>query len=103
MFTDTAAATEEPPSATPDALKIRFPQSGSSAEFRKKYFPGATRSDWNNWHWQLQNTIRTADALERIVRLTDDERAAMTGACGGLPTSITPYYAALLDPDTPRH
>ncbi len=79
----------------------RFPHSSRSRDFRRRFFPAATQNDWNNWHWQLQNTLRTVEELDRIVRLTDDERTAMTGLAGGLPTSITPYYAALMDPDNP--
>lgn len=80
----------------------RFPQSPRSQLFRKRHFPDASLSDWSNWHWQLQNTLRTVDAIERVVRLTADERQAMAGfQDDGLPTAITPYYASLINPDDP--
>ena len=79
----------------------RFPQSHRSRDFQKRYFPQASRCDWNNWHWQLQNTLRTAEAIGGIVNLTEDERLAMTGNSYGLPTAITPYYASLLDSNNP--
>ena len=86
---------------TPPAKIVRFPQSVRSLEFRKKYFPQAGQSDWNNWHWQLQHTLRTVEDIGRVVRLTDDERQAMDGTAGGLPTAITPYFASLIDGDNP--
>ena len=83
------------------AKTSRFPQSPRSQDFRKRHFPAASLSDWNNWHWQLQNTLRTVSDLEQVVRLTDDEREAMAGFSGGLPTAVTPYYASLLDAGNP--
>ncbi|MDR3210854.1 MAG: KamA family radical SAM protein [Planctomycetota bacterium] len=82
----------------------RFPQSGPVREFRKRFFPRASLSDWNNWHWQLQNSLRTTEAISAVVPLTTDEEAAITG-CGspnaGLPVAITPYYASLINPFDP--
>jgi len=68
-----------------------------SRAFRREFFPEATLADWNDWRWQLRNRIRSLEGLERIVRLTDDERAAILAHTGALPLSITPYYASLLD------
>jgi lysine 2,3-aminomutase len=39
------------------------------------------------------------DALDRIVRLSADERAALQKCSGHLPVGITPYYASLMDPE----
>ncbi len=78
-----------------------FTESERSQDFRRRFFPDASAADWSNWHWQLQNTLRSVDDLDRIFGLTDDEKAAMTGAAGGLPTSITPYYASLIDASNP--
>jgi lysine 2,3-aminomutase len=70
--------------------------------FRKKYFPAATRQQWNDWHWQNRNRIRSLADLERIVELTTDERAAIARHSGSLPVGITPYYASLIDPVNPE-
>ena len=84
-----------------DAVRApRFPHNARARSFRKQYFPDASLSDWNNWHWQLQNLLRTADSVGRVVRLTPGERMAMDGGAG-LPTSVTPYFASLIDPDNP--
>ena len=74
-----------------------FPQSPHSQAFREKFFPEATVSDWNNWHWQLQQTLRTVDDLARIVALTADEREAMVGASGGADKCFEEYIELYKD------
>ena len=46
--------------------------------------------DWNDWRWQLRNRIRDLAGLERILHLTDDERAAVSaGICRWASPRIT--------------
>ena len=78
-----------------------FPASKSSQAFRQHYFPESTTSDWNNWQWQLQQRIRSLDTLERIFRLSSEEREAVVAHKGSLPVGITPYYASLMATDDP--
>ncbi|MBF0182091.1 MAG: KamA family radical SAM protein [Magnetococcales bacterium] len=59
-------------------------------------------SRWREWRWQLRHRIRTLDGMERHFRLTPEEREALGAASGRFPVAITPYYAALMDPDDPR-
>ncbi|MCF8495665.1 MAG: KamA family radical SAM protein [Alphaproteobacteria bacterium] len=80
---------------------IRFPISDSSRAFLKKFYPDATMSDWNDWKWQVRNRIRRVDMVEKMMILTDDERAAVIKRTGNLPIAITPYYFSLLSPDDP--
>lgn len=70
-----------------------------SARLWHTAFPTAKPAEWNDWKWQLRNRIRTLEGLEKVFRLTDDERAAMAQMGGHLPVGITPYYASLCDPD----
>jgi lysine 2,3-aminomutase len=73
-----------------------------SRTFRKRFFPNTTPKEWQDWHWQLRNRIRDVRSLGRMIRLSEDERHAMSGAAGSLPLSITPYYASLIDPWNPK-
>ncbi len=66
--------------------------------FRRRFFPAATERQWNDWRWQLRN--RTGVEISRLLRLSEDERAALIRGGSGL-SRITPYYASLLDPDDP--
>lgn len=68
-----------------------------SDAFRKRFYPGATVRNWNDWRWQNRNRIRTLADLERMLELTTSEREAVIRHRGSLPVGITPYYASLLD------
>jgi lysine 2,3-aminomutase len=65
--------------------------------FRRQFFPQASDEEWNDWRWQLRNSIRDIGSLDRILSLSDDERAAILRHTGTLPVGITPYYAGLLN------
>ena len=75
----------------------RFKTSPRASAFRDRFFPEATAADWNDWRWQLRNRIRDLDGLVRVLRVSDDERAAILRHTGSLPVGISPYYASLLD------
>jgi lysine 2,3-aminomutase len=62
-------------------------------------FPGVDEADWRDWRWQLRHAVRTPAELGRLVRLTGEEARGL--ALGGLRTAVTPYYAALMDPEDP--
>ncbi|WP_204569792.1 KamA family radical SAM protein [Arsenicitalea aurantiaca] len=82
----------------------RFPISAHAQAFRRRFYPGVTAGEWNDWKWQVRNRIRRLAELEPILDLTDDERAAIAARTGSLPIAITPYYLSLLsreDPDQP--
>jgi lysine 2,3-aminomutase len=75
----------------------QLPENPQSLNFRKQFYPEVTGAQWNNWRWQLRNRITTVGGLERIIRLSNDERLALICEGHSLPVSITPYYASLLD------
>jgi len=60
-------------------------------------------SDWNDWHWQLRNRLRSLEDLERYFHLTGDEVEGVKLALQGrtLPLGVTPYFASLMDPIDP--
>lgn len=72
-----------------------------SRAFRRLYYPKATNDEWNDWQWQYRNRIKDEKSLSRIIRLSDDESDAISFRTG-LPVSITPYYASLIDPYNPE-
>lgn len=57
---------------------------------------------WNDWLWQLTNTIRTLEDLKKVVNLTPEEEKGVRISVQTIPLNITPYYASLIDPDDPR-
>ncbi len=72
-------------------------ESGNSpgTVFRQKYFPQAGSQHWNDWHWQVRNSITRQEQLEQYIRLTGSETTAAGQLQGRLPMRITPYYLSL--------
>ncbi|HTQ14029.1 MAG TPA: KamA family radical SAM protein [Rhizomicrobium sp.] len=67
--------------------------------FYRRFWPGTSTAEWNDWHWQFQARIRSLADLERVFVLSESERSAAARANGGLPVGITPYYASLMSRD----
>ncbi|RXT08714.1 lysine 2,3-aminomutase [Ammoniphilus sp. CFH 90114] len=61
-----------------------------------------SEEQWNDWLWQLTNTIRTVDQLKQVVNLTAEEEEGVRISTQTIPLNITPYYASLMDPDDPE-
>jgi lysine 2,3-aminomutase len=55
---------------------------------------------WFNWRWQLSNRVNTAEEFEKVLRLTDSERIALSTP-GLFRVDITPYFLSLIDPEDP--
>ena len=94
---------EEPPplngKARSEAMK-GYPLSSQfisekSQIFRERFFPGASVLDWNDWKWQIRNSITSFEALGKILHLSNGE-LGFTQQALNLPIRITPYYASLL-------
>jgi lysine 2,3-aminomutase len=65
--------------------------------FRKRFYPEVTDRDWNDWRWQSRHRIRTLDHFEKMVKLSDAEREALSQGGTMLPVGVTPYYMSLID------
>jgi lysine 2,3-aminomutase len=76
---------------------LRFPVNAETRAFYRRFYPGTTTAEWNDWHWQFQARIRSSAELQRIFTLSEDERIAVERHKGPLPVGITPYYASLMD------
>jgi lysine 2,3-aminomutase len=55
---------------------------------------------WNDWRWQLSHRLNTIADFEKLLRLTDSERKALSTS-GLFRVDITPYFASLINPDDP--
>lgn len=79
----------------------RTPMNPRTRAFRKEFFPDVTDKDWNDWRWQSRHRVRTLEQFEKMLHLSDVERAAMGKGVTMLPTAVTPYYMSLLDQHDP--
>jgi lysine 2,3-aminomutase len=80
---------------------LRFPVGPETRAFYRRFYPGTSTVEWNDWHWQFQARIRSLADLEKIFVLSRDERAGAERHTGALPVGITPYYASLMSRDDP--
>ena len=78
-----------------------FLTNSATLRFRRTFYKDVSAIDWNDWRWQLRHRITTLEELERMFRLSGNERAALSDQGSALPVAVTPYYASLLDPDDP--
>jgi lysine 2,3-aminomutase len=85
-----------PTYTVPNHILDRFPVAPRSI------WANAQEKDWNNWIWQQQQRVRNLEMLEKVIKVTDDERRAYDGSVEMFNMSITPYYAALMDPEDPN-
>jgi hypothetical protein len=103
--------TEPPSGQCPDIIKSEYklpaspkqistPISPHSHAFLAKHFPSATDAEWNDWRWQLRNSITSFNQLSAILQLSENEIKPAFGT-RQLPLRITPYFAALLSRDNP--
>ena len=96
MSENTSGKVEYNTYQVPQHILDRFPVAPRSV------WKDATEKDWNNWIWQQQNRVRNVEMLEKVVHVTEDERKAYDGSVEMFNMSITPYYAALMDPEDPN-
>ena len=68
---------------------------------RPEIWTSAEDKDWNNWVWQQQKRIKSMEQLEKVIRVTADEREAFAKSHEMFNMGITPYYASLMDQDDP--
>jgi|GEM_PF-3943715 len=76
-------------------LRHSFRSSPVARAFRKRFFPLAGEKEWNDWHWQIANRIKTLEQVDQMLHLSPEERDALGEHSTGLPFSVTPYYMIL--------
>jgi lysine 2,3-aminomutase len=109
---ETSSENDEPPEPAAHAATLsviprppeptsRPPQPSPTRAFRRRFFPHATRAEWNDWRWQSRHRIITLEDFERLLVLSDEEREAFVRGGGLLPAGVTPYYLSLVDRENP--
>ncbi len=111
--------TEETPSAASSPAKAGNGRAGAGApqgpdvrpvaHVLSRFPPGprsiwkdVPESLWNDWHWQQRERIVHLSQLENVIRVTPEERQACIETEAEFHMGITPYYAALMDPEDPH-
>ena len=58
--------------------------------------------EWNDWKWQLKNSVTTVEGLEKILSLSEEEKKGIGKAIAKSKFTATPYYLSLIDKDNPE-
>jgi lysine 2,3-aminomutase len=58
--------------------------------------------NWDDWHWQSQNAIRSVRQLRDLLPFAPDELEVMGRLEGEYKLAIPPYYFSLINPDDPN-
>ena len=80
---------------------LSCPGSDRTERFRRLFYPDVSDTDWNNWVWQMGNSLSTWDQLGKFFKLSPEELLSAEKK-KKLPVRITPYYAGLIDRDDPH-
>ncbi|MFW5792475.1 MAG: lysine 2,3-aminomutase [Desulfohalobiaceae bacterium] len=69
-------------------------------DISKRISQKASRSNWLDWRWHLDHTVRDIDTFERLlgIRFTAEDRASLDATTAKFPLAVTPYYLSLIDP-----
>lgn len=54
---------------------------------------------WDDWHSQIQHSIKTVEELEKYIKVSDTEKKSIAACAKQYRWLITPYYASLMDPN----
>ena len=56
---------------------------------------------WDDYRWQIQNSVRSVRQLRTLLPFAADELEALGRLEGEFKTAIPPYYFSLIDPSNP--
>ena len=85
---------------SPGGFSGRHPRTTfQTRAFRKTFYPDVTDKEWNSWHWQARNRIRTLAQLEQVLVLGG--RRAGSPFPGEI-HAPGEHYAILHEPGFPR-
>ena len=58
---------------------------------------GASKEDWDDWHWQLKNRISSVSVLNKFMKLSDSQIKVIENISRKYRWATTPYYLSLMD------
>ena len=61
------------------------------------YWPEVAPENWNDWKWQLKNRVTSLNQLEKLIELSQEERAGVLLSGTKLSLAVTPHFFNLID------
>lgn len=71
--------------------------SDESADFYSTQYPETSVEQWQDWKWQIRNSISTKHQLRSALGLKEAEADFFDNPLHSLPLRITPHYASLIN------
>jgi len=68
---------------------------------KKNLWKNVSQDQWEDWTWQLENSIESLDDLSKVISLTDEERQGISDATEYLKMRISPHIANIMSFDDP--
>lgn len=84
-----AESSDVPPAGGVESLELA---NNKLKKFINENYPSASIEDWNEWEWQIKNSITKTDVLNKLMNDTMIDIPS-----DHLPFRITPYFAYLLN------
>jgi len=69
---------------------------------RFKPWAQVTREQWDDYKWQMKNTLTNGDLLAEVVPISEEERQRINSTLNKYKFAVTPYWASLIDPKNPE-
>jgi len=94
-----AEAGEPPDRSLPSKLDSLFAEQNLFKEngIVRRFWPGVTPEEWNNWCWQMANRLRTIEALAELLNLKPHQVTKFKRIIEPFHYAVTPYYLSLID------
>ena len=64
--------------------------------------PPGPEPGWNDWRWQLRNSVTAIEKIAKLVHVNENELQALRRVVLKYPFAITPYYLSLIDINNPN-
>ena len=73
-------------------------------EYQKKKilkYLNASEKDYSDYHWQIKNRFTSAEALSKIIDLSEEDMKYINEVASRYRFAVSPYYLSLIDPENP--
>ncbi len=70
--------------------------SDTSADYYLKHFPETNLAQWQDWKWQIRNSITTKHQLRSFIGINKQENDFFSNSTRTLPFRVTPHYAGTI-------
>ncbi len=67
-----------------------------------KIWKNVTREQWDDYKWQMKNTITSGEMLQQIIPISEKEKERINSTLAQYKFAVTPYWASLIDPNNPE-